>query len=227
MDKTTIDAMRTVVDLIGGTIKSADSYGRGNVNTLDGVVLVSTLRAAVDGLRTLVDEAAAKAKAKAERAERGTAGRGEGAKLLGDLLYALNRTTREAEKNGDEHVHFKAANYTYSMYAHNARAACLAIKAMLATPPVTPAEPVEPTLEEYLAAVNRARHRGYGDWDFRVHTGNLIHSLNRDELIGVGRLLIERERAEAEPVEPAEPTLEGYLAAYIARGLERDAKGGG
>jgi hypothetical protein len=60
--------------------------------------------------------------------------------------------------------------------------------------------PPEPTTEECLAAINRAGHRGVSAWKLFANAPDCFigFNLNHDEIRGVGKLLIERERAERE-----------------------------
>jgi hypothetical protein len=72
-----------------------------------------------------------------------------------------------------------------------------AINGLLNARPTTPATPAEPTLEECVAAINGAKHRDSRGWVIKAkHTdSDSAFELDIDELRGLGRLLIDRERA--------------------------------
>lgn len=59
--------------------------------------------------------------------------------------------------------------------------------------------PAEPSFEQCVEALNRAKHRGSTTWKLgkicAYVTG--VQNLDEDELRGTAKLLIERERAEA------------------------------
>lgn len=192
MDKAKIDAMRELVDLIDKAVKRADSYGFGYVNTLHSAINTSTIRLAVDGLREMVDAAAA------ERA-RPAAVEGEDQAALRKALYALEDAARAAVADYRHDVRFEDANSNCVAVPHETVAVAVrVIKALLDVPPSPPNEtkPAEPTLEECVAAMNRARHRGWSDWETGATAGDGSW-LDVDEVLGLGRLLIDRERAEA------------------------------
>jgi hypothetical protein len=189
MDEKTIEAMRTVIE--GLDAKVEDAYGE----SLDSAYFANfaipkaTLRAGAEGLRKLVDRAAA------GRAE-DVAGQGEGARLLDDLIYALNQVTREAEKHGETHVLFKTKGYSYAMYAHNARATILAIEAMLAAKPAEQPQPqAEPTIEECVAAMNRNDYLHASDWALAIASHDAEINMEVGASKSVGGWLIAREKA--------------------------------
>lgn len=121
------------------------------------------------------------------------------AKALRYVVEGLEQAAASAERNGDEFVNIKAELYSCGLWLPTARNAIRAIKALLeAKPAVEPVAPSEPSAEECVAAINRAKHRGYADWEIRAaSTKGILERLNQDELLGLGRLLIDRERAEA------------------------------
>jgi hypothetical protein len=114
----------------------------------------------------------------------------EAARSLQYVVEALENAAASAERNGDEHVFIGP----HGLWPTTMRDAVRAIKALQAERQ-TPAASAEPGVEECLAAVNRAGHRG-GNYRL-VAKGDWPHNLDQDELLGLGRLFIDRERATA------------------------------
>jgi hypothetical protein len=192
MDKAQIDAMRVFLDLIDGRAKHYASVSVGIIHVLGvSVIPTSTLAAAVEGLRTLVDEAAAKV----ESTEGGAVGRGEEA--LRKILYTLKDTAQAAVKNGRQDVRFYATEVNYASVSRmTVFAAVQSIEELLAAAPAEPAKPAEPTVRDFVAALNRANYRGRNDWSVVIIAGDGTQ-LDADEASGIVRLMADAAKGGA------------------------------
>jgi hypothetical protein len=192
MDKAQIDAMRTTVGMVEKAADEEKTFGRMNIYINGRAMPVDQASLAVEGLQTLVDEAAAEA----ERAEGVAAGRGEEA--LRKILYALKDTAQAAVKNGRQDVRFYATEENYASVSRmTVFAAVQSIEAKLAAAPAEPAKPTEPTLEECVAAMNRADFMRGSDWTVEVTSKQAGLTMSVANVGFTGDWLIERERADA------------------------------
>lgn len=191
MDKATIDAMRTVVE---ASEKRGRSYQGSTLVYVDDVPIDHGLyTAGFEGLRTLVDEAAAKA----ARTEGDADGRIGEAKVVRRFLKTLDEMVQACDALGNQEILLAVESEHRRLNAEFTRVAIQTIEALLAATPEPEPEPAKPTLEECVAAMNRAKHRGQSDWKAQLFTRAGIHWLNLDEFTALGRLLIDRERADA------------------------------
>jgi hypothetical protein len=166
--------------------KAAEGSEASRVFLGEQMILTPTFRAGVDGLRALVDQAA-------ERVE-GEAVDGDDRKALRVVLDVLKGVAQAAVSNSCHvvRVYVTDVNHT-SVSRQTVFAAARAVEALLAAQPSKP-EPAEPTLEECVAAINRACHRQSAGWRI-IADGSTDNTLNEDEIRALGAYYIERERA--------------------------------
>jgi hypothetical protein len=190
MDKATIDAMRVVVEGCEDRAKAAEGSKASRVFLGEQTILTPTFRAAVEGLRSLVDQAA-------QRVE-GEAVDDEGRRAIAHVARYLKLAADSAVRHDESHVFIKAECDSYGVFPSTIFAAVRAVEALLAAQPAKP-EPDELTLEECVAAINRKPDGRVGikGWKIRVEAKGLETKirLSLKEVKAMGRLLIERERA--------------------------------
>lgn len=185
MDEKTIKAMWAVIEALDE--KAADIHRRG----LDGLYFVDTtipkakFLAGIEGIRSLVDRAAA------EQAEPVAAG---GEEMLERFTEDLEDAVIAGQKDHETHVSIMTTRCQRTWSLADTSAVIRAINGLLNARPTTAASEDGPTIEECLAAVNRAEYMGGG---FKIaavneQAGTWISSLGIE---GVGRLLIAREKA--------------------------------
>jgi hypothetical protein len=180
LDQATIEAMRAVVDLQNKSVELYEKQGIANVSTVVGDFSVAMFRLGVEALRKLVDEAAA--------------GRGEG-ETMGDVdALQYLRGLRDEAIRASRSIGCKTLNVTVDTRRFDA--AVQIIEAVLAAKSAEQPQPQsEPTLEECVAAMNRKKHRGHDNWEVFVFSETYRFPLDADEAMGLGRLLIAREKA--------------------------------
>jgi hypothetical protein len=182
MNKDQIDAMRKTVGMMESRGRYHEKVGAKTIFIGVSPVPVDEHNSAVEGLRSLVDQAAERVESEA------VAPTWEEAEALGHVCNGLKQAVASASRNGDEYVRISVENSSYGLFPSTADAAARAIEALLAAQSAKP-EPAAPTLEECFEAIERAER------EIARRTFNGRFWVNTDEARRLGRLLIERERA--------------------------------
>jgi hypothetical protein len=270
LNKEQIDAMRALIEVYEAKIKRFEAIEWKNIYVCDTDVPKSVFIAGVEGLRTLVDEAADKA----ERADGGAVDEVD-LEAITYVKNGLKQAAARAFEKGETFVYVE--NISYGLSGRIAAAAVRGIDALLsrvaqpapaeqangtrAVPfdrdtlgrfvreawvrwankqpnpkptwllsyddlgesdkeadrqigesvarwvligdaasfgaPTEPANPAEPTLEECVAAMNRANYCGLSDWMGAASSASETFWRDADQTKALGRWLIERERADA------------------------------
>jgi hypothetical protein len=187
VDDAKIEAMRAVLGEAEKRVAENAAACRADTRVgPDYWIPAAKLALAIKGWRELVD------KAEAERAKPvRDAGENKAIEKLLDVLRKVAPKDRPHSFGVRLQGTGEDAFYA-TLYADSVRDAVQAIEALLDAKQATPPEP---TLEECVAAINRARHRGLSDWTAMASSVSETLWLNADETRGLGRLLIDRERA--------------------------------
>jgi hypothetical protein len=188
VDDATIEAMRAVIEYTGRMCGALEDARIETVRVVDERHAgVSTIRAGLEGLRELVEKAAA------ERAEpEQDAGEDE---MLERFTESLEDATLAAGKCGEKFVQVVSVGHYFKRWSTaDVSAVIRAINGLREAKPTTPATNAEPTLEECVAAINRAVHRNSAGWKM-VADGCTDHILNADEIRALGAYYLGRERA--------------------------------
>jgi hypothetical protein len=186
VDDATIKAMRAVIGCLEKREAMAERGNHEYVAIGCSDIPAGAFSLAIDGLRELVDNAAAEQ-------DSGD----DGVRMVRYVVESLRCAYRSAVLRGGD-VLIEGGGFSGAMGPKDAAVAVRAINGLLNAKQETPATNAEPTLEECVAAINRNKHKGSDKWELVVKryiylTG--VQTLDEDETRGLGRLLIDRERA--------------------------------
>jgi len=186
MDKATIEAMRVVIDMHENSIKHYRGRGQDRIHTLFGDVLIETLRLATEGFRTLVDQA--------EAEQRQAPAEPDGRDVLTRFVEDLEDAVASNYRNDCEAVSIFASGLHRTWKLKDVRSIVGAINGLTEAKPTTTAEP---TLEDRVAAINRAEYLHGADWCIDAYSRKTGLAIPLNDVRIVGDWLIEREKAEA------------------------------